>query len=73
MPSPQPIHTDFDNGGLDTIRHIDGIARNGIRRRSYSYSVIGSPNHPVTYVIGAIAARFANWLNNGQPDRASKL
>src|SRR4029079_10773318 len=34
---------------------------------SYSYDVIGSPNHPVTYVSWGDAARFANWMHNGQP------
>ena len=34
---------------------------------SYTYSVIGSPNHPITYVSWGCAARFANWLQNGQP------
>jgi formylglycine-generating enzyme len=46
--------------------NIAGIARGSISG-SYSYSVIGSPNHPITYVNWGDAARFANWLNNGQP------
>jgi formylglycine-generating enzyme required for sulfatase activity len=35
-----------------------------------TYSVIGSPNHPIAYVSWGDAARFANWLNNGQPSGA---
>src|SRR5262249_10602670 len=35
-----------------------------------TYSVIGSPNHPITYVRWGGAARFANWLHNGQPTGA---
>jgi sulfatase modifying factor 1 len=48
---------------------IAGIARNG-SSGSYTYSVIGSPNHPVTYVSWGDAARFANWMHNGQPTGA---
>jgi formylglycine-generating enzyme required for sulfatase activity len=34
---------------------------------SYSYAVIGDGNLPVTYVSWWDAARFTNWLQNGQP------
>ena len=34
---------------------------------SYTYNVTGPPNHPVNYGTWAQAARFANWLHNGQP------
>jgi formylglycine-generating enzyme len=43
-----------------------GIARAGLSG-SFSYSVIGSPNLPVSIVSWGDAARFANWLHNGQP------
>ncbi len=45
---------------------IAGILRSG-SSSGYTYSVIGSPNKPVTYVNWGDAARFANWLHNGQP------
>jgi len=49
-----------------TDLNIAGISRSGASG-SYSYSVIGDGNRPVTYISWLDAARFANWLNNGQP------
>src|SRR5205085_10833590 len=43
-----------------------GIARSGVSG-SYTYSVIGTGNRPVVYVSWFDAARFVNWLHNGQP------
>jgi sulfatase modifying factor 1 len=46
--------------------HIAGISRVG-DTGSYSYSVIGSSaNKPITLVGWYSAARFCNWLHNGQ-------
>ena len=45
---------------------IAGIGRSGFDG-SYVYSVIGSANKPVTFVSWGDAARFSNWLQNGQP------
>jgi formylglycine-generating enzyme required for sulfatase activity len=50
--------------GLDT--NIMGISRVG-SPGSYTYSVIGNGMRPVTYVSWFDAARYANWLHNGQP------
>jgi hypothetical protein len=45
---------------------IAGISRSG-SEGGYSYSVIGSSaNKPITYVSWFDAARFCNWLHNGQ-------
>ncbi len=49
--------------------YLPGIARGGMPG-SYTYSVIGSGNSPVTFVSWFDAARFANWLHNGQPTGA---
>jgi sulfatase modifying factor 1 len=46
--------------------NIAGISQNG-SSGSYTYSVIGSTgNKPITYVSWFDAARFANWMHNGQ-------
>jgi len=55
------------DGSMAFDANIAGIARNG-STGSYSYSVIGSPNKPITYVSWGDAARFSNWLHNGQPN-----
>ena len=56
-----------DTYGLyDSIPYNLDISRSG-SSGNYSYSVVGSGNHPVTYVSSYDAARFVNWLHNGQP------
>jgi len=57
------------NTSMATDLNIAGISRSGVSG-SYSYSVIGSANHPVTYVSWGDAARFSNWLHNNQPTGA---
>jgi formylglycine-generating enzyme len=57
---------------MATDLNIAGISRSG-SFGSYTYSVIGSPNHPITYVSWGNAARFANWLYNGQPNGGETL
>lgn len=42
-----------------------GILRSG-SNGSYTYSAIGSANHPIAYISWFDAARFANWMHNGQ-------
>ena len=54
------------NTSMATDLNIAGILRSGVSP-NYSYGVIGSANHPVSYVSWGDAARFANWLHNGQP------
>jgi acetyl esterase/lipase/formylglycine-generating enzyme required for sulfatase activity len=57
------------NPAMATDLNIAGIARAGISG-AYTYNEIGSPNKPITYVSWGDAARFANWLHNGQPTGA---
>jgi sulfatase modifying factor 1 len=53
----ESMGTDPQSGGIS--RTVSG--------GSYSYSVIGSRgNQPITYVSWFDAARFANWMQNGQ-------
>jgi sulfatase modifying factor 1 len=54
------------NPSMTSDLNTAGIAQIGFLG-NYTYSVIGSPNHPVTYINWGDAARFANWLHNGQP------
>lgn len=52
---------------LETDQNIEGITQTGASG-NFSYSVIGnSGDDPVTYVSWFDAARFTNWLANGQP------
>jgi sulfatase modifying factor 1 len=60
------------NPFMATDPNIAGISRSGAAG-SYTYNVIGSPNKPVTYVSWGDAARFSNWLQNGQPTGAEGL
>jgi formylglycine-generating enzyme required for sulfatase activity len=54
------------NTNMATNLNIAGISRSGASG-SYSYGVIGDGQKPVTYVSWFDAARFTNWLHNGQP------
>ena len=58
------------NGSMGGIPSVAGISRAG-SSGSYTYSVIendgSSANRPVTSVSWFTAARFANWMSNGQP------
>ncbi len=50
-----------------TTSYIAGITQSGVSG-SFTYSVVaGSANKPITFVSWFDAARFANWLHNGQP------
>lgn len=57
------------NTNLASNPNVAGINRGGTSG-SYSYSVIGNGNRPVTYITWFNAARFANWMSNGQPTGA---
>ena len=58
------------NTSMTDDSNISGISRSG-SSGSYVYSVTaGSGNRPITYVSWFDAARFTNWLHNGQPSGA---
>lgn len=57
------------NPTMATNQNVRGITRTG-SSGNYAYTVIGSGNHPVTYVNWFDAARFCNWLHNGRPSGA---
>lgn len=64
------IRMDYD---ADPSREGCNIKRHGAAG-SYTYSVAPDwANRPVNYVSWADAARFANWLHNGQPIGAQDL
>ena len=53
------------NPAMATDLNVAGISRAG-SSGSFTYTVIGSPNRPATYVSWFDAARFANWMTNGR-------
>jgi formylglycine-generating enzyme len=57
------------NASMGSDPNVRGISRTGVSG-SYTYSVINnggnSANRPITYVSWFDAARFANWMTNGQ-------
>lgn len=54
------------NNSMATDANIRGIQYSSGATSGQKYSVIGSPNRPITYVSWFDAARFANWMGNGQ-------
>ncbi|EDY20387.1 hypothetical protein CfE428DRAFT_2311 [Chthoniobacter flavus Ellin428] len=54
------------NASMASDGHIAGISQTGVNG-TYHYTVVGDGQRPVTYVSWFDAARFANWVNNGQP------
>lgn len=54
---------------LEQQPNIAGIRQSG-ESGQYSYEVIGTPDRPVLFVSWFDAARFVNWLSNGQPTGA---
>lgn len=58
------------NANMQNVGNVAGIARAG-SSGSYTYTVINnsgySGNRPITSVSWFSAARFANWMANGQP------
>jgi len=57
------------NSRMGTDLNIAGISQTG-GSGSYTYSVLGSANRPITFVSWWDSARFSNWMANGQPTGA---
>jgi formylglycine-generating enzyme len=53
------------NQSMGSDLNIAGISRSG-SLGSYTYNVLGIADRPITYVSWYDAARFTNWLHNGQ-------
>jgi formylglycine-generating enzyme required for sulfatase activity len=52
--------------GMASSAPVAGVSRSGTAG-SYVYAAIGNPDRPITFVSWFDAARFANWMSNGQP------
>lgn len=54
------------NIGMASNAPVAAVNRSGTAG-SYVYAAIGNPDRPITLVSWFDAARFANWMSNGQP------
>ncbi len=56
------------NERMSTNPYVAGIDRSGSGTFGdpYTYAVVGSGNRPISYVSWFDAARFVNWMHNGQ-------
>lgn len=52
--------------GMESEAAVAGVSRSGTAG-SYVYAAIGNPDRPIALVSWFDAARFANWMSNGQP------
>jgi sulfatase modifying factor 1 len=57
------------NANMGTNPNVRGITQLG-SPGSYTYTIFGSANRPITYISWGDAARFANWMHNNQPTGA---
>lgn len=57
------------NACMSDVQNVAGIARTG-SSGNYTYSEIGSVGRPIACINWFSAARFANWMSNGQPTGA---
>ena len=54
------------NASMGTDLNIAGISYTSEASAGSKYAVVNSSNRPITYVSWFDAARFANWMTNGQ-------